>query len=288
MKARLGLAVLTCAAASALVMSLAPAALAATPTISGSVTCANNKGIEGVWVQSSVNGSKFATLKTPGAVTTTYSATISTALPTNISLHVGCGGSTQNWASSNFSPAIAGVNGSITLSVTNCVNGQCSPLIAYKAAQWALAHLTGAGADHALPTDLVADSNTRNTWAWYCLAFVASAYMNATGGTLPNPTVSGESATAAEMYTLYYDDHLIQKAWANDSGEQSYPPEGALVFYPGLPGTGGQGHIGISVGGGNVVTANASGSPLVREQGYNSLNLKGYYEGWAFPLNAGN
>jgi hypothetical protein len=282
MKARLGLAVLTCASAAALGMSLAPAALAATVTISGSVTCANNKGIEGVWVQSSVKGSQFATLKTPGAVTTTYSANISTPVPTSISLHVGCGGSTKTWGSSNFSPAIAGVNTSITLSVTNCVNGQCSPLMGYKAAQWALAHLTGAGANHALTSDLVADSRTRTTWALYCLAFADSAYINAADGTWPNPTVSGDSATAAGMYTLYSDDHLIQNTWTNDSGEQTFPPEGALVFYPDLDSAQG-GHIGISVGGGNVVTANASGSPLVREQGYNNGNLHGYYAGLGIP-----
>ncbi len=174
--------------------------------------------------------------------------------------------------------------------MTNCVNGQCSPLLAYKAAQWALAHLTGPGANHALSGDKTYSSPGTGaylSWSGLCLEFAASAYLN--GGQGPSPVVYSD---AKNMYTKYAQtglndrpQGLIQTTWTNDFGQQSFPPEGTLVFYPGLTG---QGHIGIAVGGGNVVTANESGNPLVREQGYNSGNLKGYYKGWAFPVNAGS
>jgi hypothetical protein len=259
-------------------------AQAAGPTINGNVTCANNQHVEGVWVQSGGGGSKFASWKSTGTATASYSASISTKLPTSISLHVGCGGSTKTWKSDNFSPAIVGIKGSASISVTNCVDGQCSPALAYKAAEWAIAHLSGSGANHALATDKVTDPATRTSWSGLCLAFVASAYLNA--GAMPNPTVT---TTAADMYLKYedYSPTLIQKTWVSSSATQTYPPEGAIVFYPTYEGV--SGHIGISIGGGWVITANETGvtNPLIHKQTYNSFGSKSNYAGWAFPLNAG-
>lgn len=259
-------------------------AQAAGPTISGKVACANNQHVEGVWVQSSGGGSKFASWKPTGTATASYSTTISTKLPTSISLHVGCGGSTKSWKSDNFSPAIVGIKGSASISVTNCVTGQCSPALAFKAAEWAIAHLSGTGANHALSTDKVTDNAARTSWSGLCLTFADSAYLNA--GAMPNPTVIGETVTAADMYRKYanYSPKLIQKTWVSSSGTQTYPPEGALVFYPTDGGK--SGHIGISTGGGWVITANETGvtKPLVFKQKYNSISG---YAGWAFPLNAG-
>jgi hypothetical protein len=267
--------------ACATVLSLAPAAQAAAPTISGNVTCANGKAVVGVWIQSTGGGSKFASWRKTSATTASYSAQVSTHLPTGISLHVGCGGSAAKWGSDNFSPSIAGVNGSAFISVTNCVNGQCSPVMGYKATQWALAQV---GTNKAASNVRVTDNRAHTSWAGLCLAFVASGYLNA-GDASPTPVVYnqtyGPGATALSMYRTYNADHLIQKTWANSSGTQSFPPLGALVFYPTLTS---EGHIAISVGGGNVVSANEVGSPLVRPQKYNSF---AGYAGWAFPINAG-
>src|SRR5262249_40536141 len=156
------------------------------------------------------------------------------------------------WGSSNFSPVIVDINGSTSFSVTNCVSGQCAPSLAYKAALWALAHLTGQGANHALPSDKTYDAPGTGaylSWAGLCLEFAASAYLN--GGQGPNPIVYSD---AKDMYTKYAQtglndrpQGLIQTVWTNASGQRSLPPEGALVFYPGLTS---QGHIGISVGSG--------------------------------------
>lgn len=288
MKARIGMAGVVCALAIASAFLALPAAQAASPTIKGTVTCANGKGVVGVWVRSSRQGSKFAAWKKTAAASASYSAQVSTSLPTSISLHVGCGGSTKTWGSDDFSPMIADVAGSATISVTNCVNGQCSPVIGYKAAQWAIGHLSGAGAGHALSADRVTDARTRTTWATYCLAFADSAYLNASG-VWPSPTVSGSTASAHGMYDLYRARGLIQTTWQSNSGKQSFPPEGALVFYPTLTSSGGTsktavGHIAISVGSGYVVSANNSGSPLVRRQKFNSF---AGYAGWGFPVNAG-
>ena len=288
MRVRLGLSAGACAVACMLGVLLAPAAQASGITIRGTVSCASSKPVVGVWVQSSRGGSKFASWTKTGTATASYSTSVSTGLPTNVSLHVGCGGNRQRWGSSNFSPVIVDVTGSTTFSVTNCVNGQCSPLLAYKAAQWSLAHLTGPGANHALPADKVYDAAARQSWAGWCLDFVATAYR--TEGQALNPLLLNTDAAAE--YTKYAQtglndrpQGLIQQVWTNASGVRSFPPEGALVFYPGLTG---QGHIAISVGGGNVVSANEIDGPnWVREEPYNDSHLGPYYKGWAFPTNAG-
>lgn len=292
MKSRIGMAGGVCAFAAALVLSAAPASQAATPTISGSVTCANSQPVEGVWVQSSGNGSEFASWKATGTATASFSASLSTSLPADISLHVGCGGSTKKWTADDFSPALAGVDGSTSISVTDCINGHCAFALAYGAAQWALSHtVVGHGANHALPTDKTySDPGTGPyiSWAGLCLEFAASAYLNAGAG--PNPVVLGENATAHEMYETYKSAGLIQTTWISSSGTQTYPPDGALVFYPGMDVVNGTtyGHIAISTGDGNVVSANGYGNPLVRQQNYDTGNLAGYYKGWAFPKNAGS
>src|SRR5689334_23001481 len=93
------------AAAGLVVLSQASASAASSVTISGVVHC-NRGAVVGVWVQSSGGGSKFANWKRliTSASDSTYSATVSTNLPSNIQLHVGCGGSTSTWGSSNYSP----------------------------------------------------------------------------------------------------------------------------------------------------------------------------------------
>lgn len=287
MKVKIALIAGTCVLAPALVIARAPVASAAQPTIDGNVACANNEPVVGVWISSSGGGSRFAqTWTKTGAATASYTSPVATSLPTSISLHVGCGGNKQDWASDDFSPPIAGISGSASISVTDCVNGHCSPVMAYGAAQWALDQV---GTNHAAAGEKVTDSGAYSSWSLLCLAFVASAYLNA-GDSLPTPAVYnstyGPNATAALTYQVYNSHKLIQTTWADSSGTLSYPPNGAIVFYPGLQG----GHVAISVGGGNVVTANEKGvsNPLVQEEGYNSGNLHGYYVGWAFPTNAGS
>jgi hypothetical protein len=112
---------------------------------------------------------------------------------------------------------------------------------------WAQYHLTvSGGGNHALPSDIVTDNRARSSWAGLGLVFAVSAYINAARvGPLPN--VSGSAATANAIYQLYADDHLVQNTWPTNSGVISFPPPGALVFYPSAT-SGGQ--IAVSAGGG--------------------------------------
>jgi surface antigen len=84
-----------------LVLGGAQPASAASVTVKGTVRCANGHDVVGVWVQSSGGGSKWATIPVRSATTESYSATLSTVLPTNVQLHVGCGGSPNAWWSNN-------------------------------------------------------------------------------------------------------------------------------------------------------------------------------------------
>lgn len=100
----------------------APPAGAATPTVSGSVSCSNGQPVRGVWVQSSAGGSKWASWWAfPGRPTEAYfSASLSFgATSSSIQLHVGCGGTTSSWWSTNLTPTIS-------VSSSRTVNASCS------------------------------------------------------------------------------------------------------------------------------------------------------------------
>jgi hypothetical protein len=97
----------------ALVMTAASAS-AATHSISGSVACENGGTVTGVWVQSSAGGSRWADYSrrsgAPWIANYSTSITVS-ASATNVELHIGCGGSTTTWGSSNKTSATS-VSGS--------------------------------------------------------------------------------------------------------------------------------------------------------------------------------
>jgi hypothetical protein len=247
-------------------------------SVSGKVTCPPGQPVDGLWVNSSGGGSNYARWRRAASRSSaSYSTWLQTSTPTAVSLHVGCGGSTVDWKSANWTPAVLMVTRSQTINA-ECLGGQCVFPSAERAAAWAQRHLAVAsGANRALPSDRVADKRAYASWAGLDLAFVVSAYLNG-AGTLPDPAVL-ESANADSMYRAYASDHLVQQAWVTSSGVSPDPPAGALVFYSG-PASGG--HIAISTGAGKVVSANPSGSRLVRQQSYASIPG---YRGWAFPAN---
>ena len=137
-----------------------------------------------------------------------------------------------------------------------------------------------------------------------CLELVYRAYVKGAGIT-PVPSVYGNSATARDEYYCYSGQrskitdgllgvsscpsiNLIKKSWQHKNSlrqvvTDASPPRGAWVFYPSLSSSG---HIAISIGGGNVVTAdefkNSAGCYL-KVASYKSLSG---YVGWAFPYNA--
>jgi len=247
--------------------------------------------VVGVWVESGGGGSGWADWWPVDAGHKNiawYQAKIqNTGLPTNIRLHVGCGGSSADWWSDNRTGSTSRAGGALTGSAQlNAVcnegtvppppgdNQRCWFGYASAVAVWAIHHLSGAGAYHAIRGfDLVTDDSAYSSWAGLCLAFAASAYENALpDGAWPSPTVSGPTATAKGMYNLYEADGLVHSA-------SIVPPVGAFAFYPGLTA---DGHIGISIGNGQIVSA-TTGSPSVVPGGY---SLNGQYRGWAYPTNA--
>jgi len=246
-------------------------------SVSGEVTCPDGQPVDGVWINSSGGGSNYARWRAASRSSATYSTWLQTSTPTAISLHVGCGGSTVDWKSANWTPAVLMVTRSETINA-ECLGGQCVFPSAERAAAWAERHLAiSSGGNRALRSERVVDKRAYASWAGLDLAFVVSAYLNG-AGVLPRPTVTA-SASADSMYQAYASDHLVQRAWVTSSGVSLDPPAGALVFYSG---SASGDHIAISTGAGEVVSANSSGSPLVRQQSYASIPG---YRGWALPAN---
>ncbi|HYB88389.1 MAG TPA: CHAP domain-containing protein [Streptosporangiaceae bacterium] len=108
-------------------LGLAPASAATTITVTGVVHC-HGGATEGVWVVSSGGGSgwasvhSFKTGKNDGSSPDVrYGRTFATNLPTTVSFHVGCSGSTASWKTVNYSPGFK-VSGSRTLNLF-CGNG---------------------------------------------------------------------------------------------------------------------------------------------------------------------
>lgn len=100
---RVGTALLLCIG---LLLAGTLTASAATASVKGVVYCKGGHSVVGVWVESTGGGSTWAEW-TPFAgrpYAAYYSATLDTALPTQIRLHVGCGGSYSTWWSNNRTP----------------------------------------------------------------------------------------------------------------------------------------------------------------------------------------
>ncbi len=114
------------ATAALVVLNQPSASATVSVTISGVVHC-NSGAVVGVWVQSTGGGSKFANWQhmITSASDSTYSAAVSTNLPSNVQLHVGCGGSPASWGSSNNSP-YRSVAGSSTINAFCSGTGSCS------------------------------------------------------------------------------------------------------------------------------------------------------------------
>jgi hypothetical protein len=279
-------------------VAAAPAqAATATATIyvAGTVSCQWH-AVVGVWVESGGGGSGWADWhavdkRHPNIAV--YQAKIQhTSLPTNIRLHVGCGGSASAWWSDNLTGSTNRAGGALTGSDLNLNavcnepetarpapgdNERCWFGYASAAAAWAVAHLSGPGSQHALPGDNVGSNPKGMRWYGMCLAFADSAYWT----TDPKGVSPNVSSDAAHMYAKYEAAGLVHSA-------DGTPPVGALVFYPTVGGS--EGHIGISVGQspgekvGQVISANEK-SPSVLQLPQNHFGA-GTYKGWAYPTTA--
>lgn len=86
-----------------------PTSYAAT-YISGTAQCVSGNNVVGVWIEATNGGSGWAYwTPTPGLPS---EATYSYTLPNdgNYDVTVGCGGTPQNWATSNVSPLLSGTS----------------------------------------------------------------------------------------------------------------------------------------------------------------------------------
>jgi hypothetical protein len=97
-----------------------PATAGGSVNVSGQVSCTSGRSVEGVWVQAGT-GSGWAPWQGLGnGSTSDYWYTLPTAEP--YALHVGCGGSTANWATANYSSAVSGTQNSF-----NCIDVNTDP-----------------------------------------------------------------------------------------------------------------------------------------------------------------
>src|SRR5580700_489654 len=161
-------------------------------SVSGEVTCPAGQPVDGVWINSSGGGSNYARWRAVSRSSATYSTWLQTSTPTAISLHVGCGGSTVDWKSANWTPAALMVTRSETINA-ECLGGQCVFPSAERAAAWAERHLAiSSGGNRALRSERVVDKRAYASWAGLDLAFVVSAYLNG-AGVLPRPTVTASA-----------------------------------------------------------------------------------------------
>jgi hypothetical protein len=89
----------------------APAAAAT--TVKGQVTCVGNDNVVGVWIKAENGGSGWASWSAP---LVSWVANYSYSLPNGgrYQVHVGCGGTPQNWATNNKSGYVSGTNNSFT------------------------------------------------------------------------------------------------------------------------------------------------------------------------------
>jgi surface antigen len=95
---------------------VATPALAAAVSVDGTVACEGGRAVVGVWVESSGGGSGFAGWQAqPGTPSIAhYRRVLDTARRTDISLDVGCGGSSAHWWGDNWTAGYR-IGGSATL-----------------------------------------------------------------------------------------------------------------------------------------------------------------------------
>ena len=93
-----------------------------TLTLYGKATCLTQGAVQGIWVESSAGGSKWASwTAVSGTWAATYSASLTfTGTTSNLTLRIGCGGTPSAWRSTAKTPALQA-----TSSLQSNVN--CSP-----------------------------------------------------------------------------------------------------------------------------------------------------------------
>jgi hypothetical protein len=83
-------------------------ALAASKGVAGSLSCVSGSAVTGVFVHANSGGGGWATMSSPGGKSSTLSWTYTIPNTGSYYLAVGCGGTTQTWATTNYSNNYSG------------------------------------------------------------------------------------------------------------------------------------------------------------------------------------
>lgn len=266
LKLILGIVVVAMLTAGAGVLGVPSSARASTTIrVQGAVSCDSHNYVD-VWIQSSNGGSTFAVPYYTTSTDGLFQRTITTTLPTYISLHVGCGrNSDGSWQSDNWTPYTY-VTGPTTLTAA-CHEGNMSPHTAtrcqygytkveQKAYAWA-------------------DEQFRNKSTEYnnkCLKFVFDAYYIGAGVNLKNyVTIPINDNT--------YPVDVWPKIWYGWKDTPQPPPHGALPFF--LDGSSQEySHVMFSKGDGTELSTTVTSGLIVTTIAQHDSYAYDKYVGW--------
>lgn len=105
---RVGTLLISSMAVLGLTSALAAAPAGASTGVSGSVSCVSGNNVEGIWVSASSGTSGWATMNVPGNTSSYVSWHYTLTSGNSYFVHVGCGGSTNNWAVNTYSGTKSG------------------------------------------------------------------------------------------------------------------------------------------------------------------------------------
>jgi hypothetical protein len=193
-----------------------------TITVRGAVSCANHQFVN-IWINSTGGGSGFYWFQdnAPDNRGGIFYATVPTTFPTTISLHVGCGGSTWNWQSDNWTPGytLNSPGDNPAAWTASCNEGSMVPHTAQRCS-WG-----GSAADrYAAWFGWIHLNGNGNQYVGLCLTFAFDAYRS---NNIAIDTYWNRPSLNRDAYP--------EDVWPNITrgfvGTSQPPPYGALVFF---------------------------------------------------------
>lgn len=193
-----------------------------TITVRGTVSCANHQFVN-IWINSTGGGSGFYWFQdnAPDNRGGIFYATVPTAFPTTISLHVGCGGSTWNWQSDNWTPGytLNSPGNNPAAWTASCNEGSMVPRTAQRCS-WG-----GSAADrYAAWFGWIHLNGNGNQYVGLCLTFAFDAYRS---NNIAIDTYWNRPSLNRDAYPEDVWPHITR----GFVGTSQPPPYGALVFF---------------------------------------------------------
>ncbi|MEV7801544.1 NlpC/P60 family protein [Microbispora sp. NPDC088329] len=145
--------------------------------------------------------------------------------------------------------------------------------------------------------------NRRDPFSWYCQGWETTARMRAAVNWAvaelrsPDPTMSDHwgkpwsgycerFVEQAGGFKYHFGSANEHYQWHRSRGlihSDARPPAGAVVFYDGGRG---DGHVGISLGNGQVISTQGYGGQRLPVWRHSVTGLTNHYLGWAYPIGA--